>query len=84
MGRGQPDRQGIFEFHSDRPIQGDDCWSETPEYFRQVAWPGYVLNREGLRYLHIYMGSQRKTPKQALKIVFGAWDAKFFAWQKIA
>ena len=21
---------------------------------------------------------------QALKIVFGAWDAKFFAWQKIA
>ena len=33
-------------------VQEDsDCWSETPEYFRQVAWPGYVSNREGLRYV---------------------------------
>merc|ERR1712018_389563 len=22
--------------------EDSDCWSETPEYFQQVAWPGYV------------------------------------------
>ena len=26
-----------------------ECWSETPEYFRQVAWPGYLSNRQDLR-----------------------------------
>ena len=45
----------IFELNEttfDSFVQEDsDCWSETPEYFRQVAWPGYVSNREGLRYV---------------------------------
>lgn len=48
--------------------EGDDCWSETPEYFRQVAWPGYVLNREGLRNVPgvIYLDSKTNTVDEQL------------------
>jgi len=43
--------------------EDSDCWSETPEYFRQVAWPGYVSNREGLRNVPgvIYLDSTTST-----------------------
>jgi len=48
--------------------EGSDCWSETPEYFRQVAWPGYVSNREGLRNVPgvIYLDSTTSTVDQQL------------------
>jgi len=48
--------------------EDSDCWSETPEYFRQVAWPGYVSNREGIRNVPgvIYLDSTTSTVDQQL------------------
>jgi len=48
--------------------EDSDCWSETPEYFRQVAWPGYVSNREGLRNVPgvIYLDSTINTVDEQL------------------
>jgi len=48
--------------------EDSDSWSETPEYFRQVAWPGYVSNREGLRNVPgvIYLDSTINTVDEQL------------------
>jgi len=45
-----------------------ECWSETPEYFRQVAWPGYLSNRQGLSNLPgvIFLDSTTSTVDQQL------------------
>merc|ERR1712130_187352 len=48
--------------------EDSDCWSETPEYFRHIAWPGYVSNREGIRNVPgvIYLDSTTSTVDQHL------------------
>jgi len=70
-GSDMPSALGLVSRNGSIPstMQEDsDCWSETPEYFRQVAWPGYVSNREGIRNVPgvIYLDSTTSTVDQQL------------------